>query len=200
MKKIWEECSDEELVALFQGGEKEVDEYIIYRYHRIIMQCAGLLYLSGGDREDLVQEGRMGLYDAIQTYDSSKNVKFEPFARLCISRAQFKAVQASNRKKHQPLNTYVSLTTPDDEVVEDFMLDTRLSDPEELYVSAMATMEMHNKIQKALSPMEREVLDYVLEGFSYRQISKFLGKDPKSIDNAFQRIRRKVREIIKDKE
>lgn len=190
---------DEELVAACQAGDTELETYIINRYHKIIMQSASVLFLSGGDREDLVQEGRMGLFDAIYSYDASKNSKFEAFAKICILRAQYNAIQASNRKKNMPLNSYVSLEPfGDGEESVELPLDARNNDPEEIYLSKVNATDMLDSIYRELSPFEREVLSYVLEGFSYRQIAKFLGKGPKSIDNAFQRIRTKVKKLMNE--
>lgn len=193
----WDSLRDEELVSDYQAGNQEVGEYIILRFHRMIMQCAGVLFINGGDREDLIQEGRLGLYEAIQTYDQSRDVSFEAFARVCVSRAQYKAIEASNRKKHQPLNQYVHIDSSKEET-EQLSTAYHITDPEALYLNAESVLDLHKRIQNSLSLLEREVLEYLLEGFSYTQIANILGKDKKSIDNCFQRIRNKVRHMLKE--
>ena len=153
---------------------------------------ARALYLVGGDHEDLIQEGMLGLFKAVRDYKPEKEASFATFAGLCIDRQMYSAVASSQRQKHQPLNSFVSLSEPVSEQ------ELRLVDeetPEEIMISRENVIGMHERIKERLSKFEYQVLELYLKGYDYTQIAEKLGKQPKAIDNALQRIRSKVREV-----
>ena len=190
--------SDEELVKEYKSTNDEaILDSLMYRFHGLISSSAAPLYLTGADREDLIQEGRLGLYNAIESFDESKNHAFVPFAKLCIRRAQLKAIESYNRKKHSPLNTSVSFSSDDEEI--NIPMETNVSSPEDIMIEIFDTEEMLKEIEKSLSSMEMDVLLYLVEGYNYHQIAGFLGKEAKSVDNAIQRLRSKIQRIVRKK-
>lgn len=197
-KSKYDAMSDEELVHLFQTGKTEVADYIIMRYHKVIFQCTGNLFLIGGEREDLIQEGRLGLYDALKTYDAQKNDSFEPFARLCIVRAQIKIIEKANRKKNKVLNESISIDQNEESTPFEWIGDDRLTNPEEILLSAIASEELEDTIRQNLSLTEEEVMNYMLEGLKAKDIARIMDKNAKSIDNTITRVRAKAKKIIKE--
>lgn len=192
MVKDYDTCTDEELIARLRAGEREITDYLIDKYKSLVRTRARALYLVGGDHEDLIQEGMLGLFKAVRDYKPEKEASFATFAGLCIDRQMYSAVASSQRQKHQPLNSFVSLSEPVSEQ------ELRLVDeetPEEIMISRENVIGMHERIKERLSKFEYQVLELYLKGYDYTQIAEKLGKQPKAIDNALQRIRGKVREV-----
>ena len=190
-KHDYDSMQDEEIVAIAQSeGEGEALEYLLNKYKNFVRAKARSYFLIGADHEDIVQEGMIGLFKAIQNYQADKETSFRTFASLCIDRQLYSAVQNSNRQKHQPLNSYVSLS---DENESDHLEGSWSEDPEALIIDQESTRTLEREITKVLSPMENKVLDYYLRGYGYVKIAEIMGKTPKSIDNALQRIRGKIR-------
>lgn len=186
----YDQCSDEELIVRLQKGEKEISDYLMEKYKEFVRKKARAVYLIGGETDDLIQEGMIGLFKAVQDYRSEKETSFRTFAGLCIDRQLYSAIQSSNRQKHLPLNSYVSLSQAGE--AED--LEGRWSEnPEAVVIDQERTRILKEEIKKVLSPMENKVLAYYMQGYGYVKIAKLLGKNPKSIDNALQRIRGKIR-------
>ena len=197
MKK-YEGYTDEELIHMLRDGNEEIMYYLLDKYKNLVIKKTNALYLIGGDKDDLIQEGTIGLFKAIRDFDENKESSFFHFAHICVTRQLASALEASNRKKHRPLNEYVSLSTKSDDdesSLEDFIgIDE--DSPEKLILEKEQTQEFWNKIRSNLSKMENNVLDLYLDGYNYNQIADLMKKSPKAIDNALQRIRQKVR-IIK---
>lgn len=190
--------SDEELIAALRGGEKRLMDYILNKYKPLVLRKANAMYLIGGDTEDLIQEGMIGLFKAIRDYRQEKETSFFHFAELCINRQLYSAVEASNRKKHAPLNSYVSFYSQSGEegkpLAETLPTDDA-DNPEQLVIDQENVRLFLERARDSLSPMERVVLDESLAGLNYLQIAKKLGKSPKSIDNALSRIKAKIRQM-----
>lgn len=190
-------CSDEELIVRLRSGENEIMDYILEKYKPLVRKKTNALYLIGGENEDLIQEGMIGLFKAVRDYNEDKDCSFASFAQLCISRQLYSALEASNRKKHGPLNTYVSFSLEEQEgqlVFEDFF-SRKTSSPEEWILEQEKLKELQRRMKERLSSMEQQVLELYLGGNNYIQISEILQKSPKSIDNALQRIRQKIRQL-----
>ncbi|MBQ3105754.1 MAG: RNA polymerase sporulation sigma factor SigH [Lachnospiraceae bacterium] len=194
--------TDEELILRYRDGEDGIMDYIMNKYKHLVRKKAGSMYILGADREDLIQEGMIGLFKAVRDYDSGRDVSFFTFADLCVSRQMYTAVQASSRKKHMPLNTYVSLYSHyvrEEEKGEGEMPLMELlsaapeENPEIMMIAKEQAEAIEERIEKELSPFEKQVLDLYLTGMKYSQIAKVLGKDEKSTDNALQRIKNKLR-------
>lgn len=185
----FENTSDEELVSLVQAGKEEVIDFLLEKYKDIVLRKARAMFLIGGETDDLIQEGMMGLFKAIRDYDPGQSATFSTFARLCIDRQIYTAVNASRRKKHQPLNSYVSLNNE----AETELHGLRTEGPEFIVLEEEGFLDLKERIYQSLSPLETRVLDDYLDGKSYMDIANALGRKPKSIDNAMQRIREKTR-------
>ena len=189
----YEKCTDEELLTRLRSGEEEISDYLMEKYKGFVRQKARAMFLIGGETDDLIQEGMIGLFKAVQDYRPDREASFRTFAGLCIDRQLYSAVKNSTRQKHIPLNSYVSLS----EEEESGSLEGLWSEnPEALVIDRENTGILEKEISKALSPMENKVLDYYLRGYGYVQIAEIMGKTPKSIDNALQRIRGKIRTCI----
>lgn len=188
--------SDEQLIARLRAGEKKIMDYILDKYKPLVLGKANAMFLIGGDTDDLIQEGMIGLFKAIRDYREEKETSFFHFAELCITRQLYHAVEASNRKKHAPLNTYISFDARSGEegrsLAETLPTDAT-NDPEQLVIGQETMQLFWEKLRSQLSSMERQVLDEYLAGANYRQIAEKLGKNPKAIDNALTRIRAKIR-------
>lgn len=188
--------SDEQLIARLRGGQTEVMDYLMEKYKNLVRKRANALYLIGGETEDLIQEGMIGLFKAVQDYRLDRDASFYHFAELCINRQMYTAVEASQRKKHTPLNSYISLNTGQ-EGEDSMYLETgghlRTLDPEALFISQENVRQLLKQANERLSRMERQVLALYLEGMNYHQIAECMGKTPKAVDNALQRIRGKIR-------
>ena len=187
-----EKLTDEELVERIRAGETSCMDTLIERYKRQVRNQARTLYLIGGDSDDLIQEGMLGLFKAIRDYRPEKEVSFEAFAKLCISRQLYSAVQAAGRQKHVPLNTYVELSDQLD--AQD--VGPQGKSPEELLIDRENMEKLKEEIWQLLSPMEKKILRSYLDGESYTETASRLNKSPKSVDNALQRIRRKLKKFL----
>lgn len=190
--------SDEETVELSAEGDKAATEYILSKYKYLVRARAKAYFIAGADRDDLVQEGMIGLFKAIRDFDAGKQASFRTFAELCIKRQIITAVKAAARQKHIPLNSYVSLNKPiydDGECfVSDMISKGESADPEALFLRQEMNRALEVKIEKKLSRLEKTVLDMYLCGMNYIEIAKELKRPPKSIDNALQRVKRKLSE------
>lgn len=200
---LYEQSTDEELIHRLRGGEESVMDYICDKYKNLVRSKAKSMFILGGDGEDLIQEGMIGLFKAVRDYDSGRDASFFTFADLCISRQMYTAVQASKRQKHIPLNTYISLygSASEQEESEERRLVEELSDrlgrsPEELFLDKERMNYLESKIENELSPFEKQVLDLYITGMSYSQIAKVLGRDEKSTDNALQRLKGKIKKML----
>ncbi|MCF0131942.1 MAG: sigma-70 family RNA polymerase sigma factor [Pseudobutyrivibrio sp.] len=189
----YDKFKDEQLVALYREGDTAVLNYICEKYKPLVLKIAKPLYLVGGETDDLLQEGMIGLFGAICDYDLEQSVSFYHFANLCIKRQIMKAIEASNTKKNAPLNGYVSIyEEAEDSGEELFAVGTDLS---EVFAEAENTANRLNNLYNALSSMERKVFELYMEGLDYREIAQRLNKDAKSIDNTLTRIRQKAKKI-----
>ena len=188
--------SDEELISRYRQGEKGVSDYLMDKYKGLVRQRARTMYLIGAEPDDLIQEGMIGLFKAIRDYQPGREAAFVTFARMCIERQIYNAVQNSNRKKNIPLNTYISLSREDAAPLAEH---TCVQSPEAIVISRENARDMQEEIYGQLSRMERQVLTFFLEGEDYARIAERMGKTPKSIDNALQRIRRKIRDLTEKK-
>ena len=195
----YEAFSDEELIEKLRQGENDITDYILEKYKPLVRKKTNAMYLIGGETEDLIQEGMIGLFKAIRDYRPDKDASFYHFAELCINRQLYSALEASNRKKHQPLNSYISLSDQEQQraVAAEFLVD-REQTPEQMVIEQELWEEYKRRLEQNLSRMENKVLQYYLEGNHYIQIAEIMGKSPKSIDNALQRIRQKIRQIKLD--
>lgn len=186
----YDTCSDEELIEALRQGETEITEYILEKYKPLVKNYANAMYLIGGETDDLIQEGMIGLFKAIRDYRMDRGSRFYHFASLCIHRQMYAAIEASNRKKHQPLNSYLSFSEQGAEGSIGFT-----SSPEQLVIEQEVARLLWDNVDSRLSPMEKQVLQSYLEGNDYVQIAQIMGKSPKSVDNALQRIRQKIRQM-----
>ena len=195
----YEAFSDEELIEKLRQGENDITDYILEKYKPLVRKKTNAMYLIGGETEDLIQEGMIGLFKAIRDYRPDKDASFYHFAELCINRQLYSALEASNRKKHQPLNSYISLSDQDNQgaVAAELLVDQERG-PEQLVIEQELWEEYKKRLEQNLSKMENKVLQYYLDGNHYIQIAEIMGKSPKSIDNALQRIRQKIRQIKLD--
>ena len=189
--------SDEELIARLRSGEAEIAEYLMEKYKPLVRKKTNAMYLIGGENEDLIQEGMIGLFKAMRDYNQEKECSFFSFADLCISRQLYSTLESSNRKKHMPLNTYVSfsITEADGEKALEQILTAGTQNPEDILIEQEMHKEFFARLQERLSSMEKTVLYLYLEGKSYTQIGEILGKPAKSIDNTLQRIRGKIKTL-----
>lgn len=188
--------TDEELLNKYGTQDAEVVDYILEKYKPLVKKKARAMFLMGGDSEDVMQEGMIGLYKAIRDFQGDKECSFYTFAELCVGRQIYTAVTASNRKKHAPLNSYVPMNSrKEKEEVED-ALGRTIPNPEELFIDRENSYDLTKKLNTFLSKMEKEVLSLYLQGENYTEIAHHLQKKPKQIDNTIQRIRRKVHGIL----
>ncbi|WP_058305765.1 RNA polymerase sporulation sigma factor SigH [Gracilibacillus massiliensis] len=192
---------DNELVLLVQDGNTQALEFLIYKYKSFVRAKAKTYFLVGADHEDIAQEGMIGLYKAIRDFQADKLSSFRGFAELCITRQIITAIKTATRQKHMPLNSYISLDKPIyDEDSERTLLDvleaTIAMDPQELLVNRERYGEMESKLAELLSSLERKVLLLYLEGKTYQEISSDLNRHAKSIDNALQRVKRKLEKYL----
>ena len=193
----YQKLADEELIQKLREGDERIMDYILEKYKPLVLRKANAMFLIGGDTDDLIQEGMIGLFKAIRDYRSDREASFFHFAELCINRQFYSAVEASNRKKHVPLNTYVSFysqTTEEGKSLAETLLTDQMDDPEQLVIEQENFTAFWEQLREQLSALERQVLDAYLEGKNYRQIAEELGKSPKTIDNALSRIKGKIRQ------
>ena len=201
--------SDEQLLELHRDGDKNVEDYLMVKYKNLVRKKANSMYILGGDTEDLIQEGMIGLFKAVRDYDFGRDSGFYTFADLCISRQMYTAVQASNRKKHHPLNSYISLYSG---VYDDGEADAEkrslmdnlpgteaAADPESILIAQENVEYLEQVMQTQLSVFERQVLELHITGMNYTEVARVLGRDEKSTDNALQRVKQKMRKAIEKK-
>ncbi len=203
MGNDYETSKDEELILRIRDGEEKITDYIMEKYKNLVRSKAGSMYILGADREDLIQEVIIGLFKAIRDYDIGRDASFATFADLCVARQMYTAVQAAGRKKHAPLNSYVSLyagngsdKTEEEKKLLDSLVSRDEQNPEELLIDRENVERIEKAIESELSSFERQVLDLYLTGMKYTEIARVLGKDDKSTDNALQRCRSKIRKAL----
>lgn len=198
-------ATDEELILMYRDGEEAAAGFIMNKYKNLVRKKAGSMYILGADREDLIQEGMIGLFKAVRDYDMGRDVNFYTFADLCVSRQMYTAVQNSNRQKHIPLNTYISIysqSMTSEEGMEEYPLMNSLTaqkdtNPEEMLIEQENVEQIENAILKELSEFEKQVFELHLTGMAYTEIAKVLGRDEKSTDNALQRMKTKIKKLLK---
>lgn len=193
----YEGMEDEEVIALYRQGDLIAQEYLISKYKNFVRSKARSYFLIGADKEDIIQEGMIGLYKAIRDYRDDKQSSFRAFADLCITRQIITAIKTATRQKHIPLNSYVSLNKPifdeeSDRTLLDVISGIHIADPEEIVINQEQMEDIEIKMGELLSSLEMEVLTYYLEGKSYQEIAETLERHVKSIDNALQRVKRKL--------
>ncbi|TCQ00630.1 RNA polymerase sigma-30 (SigH) subunit [Serpentinicella alkaliphila] len=196
-----QEVLDETIVESAKGGNNEALDLIITKYKNFVRAKARSYFLIGADREDIIQEGMIGLYKAIRDYRPDKLTSFRAFAELCITRQIITAIKTATRQKHIPLNSYVSLNKPiydeeSDRTLLDIISGHKITDPEELIICREELLSMEDKIGEILSDLELKVLMLYLQGRSYQEIAKDLRRHVKSIDNALQRVKRKLERYL----
>ena len=195
----YQEMSDEQLIGQLRSGDSGVMDYILDKYKPLVRKKANAVFLIGGETDDLIQEGMIGLFKAVRDYDGGKEASFFSFAELCITRQLYKAVEASNRKKHAPLNTYISFyseTGEEGHSLAETLTTGGMGDPEQMIIDQENLKQFWDGLREHLSPMEQQVLDEYLQGNNYQQIAEHMNKPPKTIDNALQRIKTKVRQEV----
>lgn len=193
--KQYDGIKDEELISRFKNGESEILDYLMEKYKNMVRKKARTMFLIGGENDDLIQEGMIGLFKAVRDYQPDRDAAFQTFASICVDRQIYNAIQSSNRQKHQPLNSYISLSEQDREN-EEHLGDNWGENPESIIIDQENVQDLEQEITATLSPMENQVLEYYLAGNGYGEIAQIMGKTPKSIDNALQRIRIKIREQL----
>lgn len=204
-EEIYRELTDEALIQRQRDGDVNVTDFLMNKYKNLVRKKAGTMFILGADKEDLIQEGMIGLFKAVREYDSGRDASFYTFADLCISRQMYSAVQASSRKKHIPLNTYVSIFARTDDgeqegrKLEDVFYDAAtktVTDPEALMIDRENVARLEQTIDTELSAFEKEVLSLYLTGMTYTEIAKVLNREEKATDNALQRIKKKLRKAL----
>ncbi|MDQ0856762.1 RNA polymerase sporulation sigma factor SigH [Metabacillus idriensis] len=196
---------DEQVVELVHNGDSDALDYLITKYRNFVRAKARSYFLIGADREDIIQEGMIGLYKAIRDFREDKLTSFKAFAELCITRQIITAIKTATRQKHIPLNSYVSLDKPiydeeSDRTLMDVISGTKVMDPEELIINQEEFDDIELKMGELLSDLERKVLVLYLDGRSYQEISEELNRHVKSIDNALQRVKRKLERYLELRE
>lgn len=194
------QMTDEQLIRDLRKGDKNIIDYVMEKYKNLVRKEANAMYLLGGENDDLIQEGMIGLFKAVQDYNVEQETSFYSFAKLCITRQMYSAIEASRRKKHSPLNSYVSLyeKTGEQGALMDTMEAGGESNPEELLVSREYAELLETKLEERLSDLENRVLYLHLLGTDYKTIARLLDKSPKTVDNALQRIKSKTEKILEN--
>jgi RNA polymerase sporulation-specific sigma factor len=197
----YSELTDEQIVQLCHEGDSMAEEYLLNKYKNFVRSKARSYFLIGADHEDIVQEGMIGLYKAIRDFKQEKLSSFRAFAELCITRQIITAIKTATRQKHIPLNSYVSLNKPlydeeSDRTLLDILMEGTTSNPEDMIINQENLGNIHQKINEVLSGLEQEVLAAYLDGKSYQEIAEALGRHVKSIDNALQRVKRKLEKYL----
>jgi len=205
--KNYDIMTDEQLIRRQRSGENEITDFLMDKYKFLVRKKAKAMYLLGGENDDLIQEGMIGLFKALQDYKLDSEASFASFADLCITRQMYSAIKASQRKKHMPLNSYVSLYSADTEEnpektvpLIDTITDNITNNPEQVLLGKEHVEIIENELKDKLSELENRVLYLHLMGTDYRTIAKLIDKSPKTVDNALQRIKAKTQEIIRRKE
>ena len=205
-EQIYKSAKDEELVLMAQNGDDEAQEYLLDKYKSLVRAKSRAYFLIGADSEDIIQEGMIGLYKAVRDYNEEKNASFRSFAELCVNRQMITAIKAATRQKHQPLNSYVSLNKPvyeeeSEQTYMDFLQSSSgsLLNPEALLIGQENKSFLEDQMVKNLSSFETRVLVLYLQGRSYFEIANVLDKPEKSIDNALQRVKKKLEKFLEEK-
>lgn len=198
---LYEDVEDEKVVEMAVAGDKNAEEYLVHKYKNFVRARARSYFLIGADKEDIIQEGMIGLFKAIRDFRPDKQASFRAFAELCITRQIITAIKTATRQKHIPLNSYVSLNKPiydeeSDRTLLDVITGSRITDPEELVISREEFDDIEDKMGEILSPLEWQVLMYYLDGKTYQEIAVDLKRHVKSIDNALQRVKRKLERYL----
>ena len=201
--KNYEPLSDEDLLSLHRAGDARAEEALYARYKQIVRSKARTYFLIGADREDIIQEGMIGLYKAVVDYQFDRNTSFRGFAELCITRQIISAIKAASRKKHIPLNTYISFNRSvfdgdNERPLIDVLTSTRMTDPEEVLIGRENYAAVADSIEHSLSKLEQNALGLYLYGYSYQQIADMLQITTKSVDNAIQRVKKKLESRLKE--
>ena len=201
IRNYYQNKTEEEIVIKAKSGSRRAQEYIISKYENFVKAKAKSYFLIGADKEDIYQEGMIGLYKAIRDFNVEKSTSFKAFAEICVTRQIITAIKTATRQKHIPLNTYISLNKPvsedeSDRTLLDIISSIRTTDPEELIISQEQTEFIEEEINKVLSELEIQVLQSYLEGKSYQEIACDLDRHSKSIDNALQRVKRKLEKCL----
>ena len=204
MHQDFDNMTDEEIALLAQQGDADASEYLLNKYKNFVRSKARSYFLVGADHEDIVQEGMIGLFKAVRDFDFSHKTSFYSFAELCISRQIYSAVEAANRKKHMPLNSYVSLyeekeSEGDAQPLINTIQAGMENNPEALFLNQEYTDALQESLWESLSPLESKVLYLHLQGTDYRTIAELIDRSPKTVDNAIQRIKSKAEKLWKDK-
>jgi len=197
----FEERLDEEVVIEAQNSNVRAQEYLINKYKNFVKAKAKSYFLIGADKEDIYQEGMIGLYKGIRDFKADRLSSFRAFAEICVTRQIITAIKTATRQKHIPLNTYISLNKPiydeeSDRTLLDVLSGAKITDPEELVISREEVISIQNEIGEVLSELEMEVLMSYLDGKSYQEIACDLDRHAKSIDNALQRVKRKLEKCL----
>ncbi|MDY4518674.1 MAG: RNA polymerase sporulation sigma factor SigH [Candidatus Spyradocola sp.] len=200
-KTPYEGMTDEDVALLARDGDEAALELLMMKYKNFVRSKARSYFLIGADHEDIVQEGMIGLFKAIRDFRPDKLTSFRAFAELCVTRQIITAIKTATRQKHIPLNSYVSLNRPiydeeSDRTLMDVLSEVQMAGPEELLISQEDYSSVENRISEVLSDLEMEVLNSYLEGKSYQEIAQDLGRHVKSIDNALQRVKRKLEKSL----
>ncbi|QQY79431.1 RNA polymerase sporulation sigma factor SigH [Keratinibaculum paraultunense] len=202
---IYDDMKDEDVVERAKTGDPLALDYLMSKYKSFVKLKSRSYFLIGADNEDIIQEGMIGLYKAIRDYDKDKLTSFKAFAELCITRQIITAIKTATRQKHIPLNSYISLNKPiydeeSDRTLLDVISGTKVTDPEELVISSEELCFMENQMVELLSDLEWDVLMAYLEGKTYQEIADELNRHVKSIDNALQRVKRKLERYLELRE
>ncbi len=197
--------TDEQVAELSREGDVLAEEYLLDKYKNFVRSKARSYFLIGADHEDIVQEGMIGLYKAIRDFRPEKLSSFRAFAELCVTRQIITAIKTATRQKHIPLNSYISLNKPlyDEEserTLMDVIVEGHDSNPEDIFINRESLGNISAKMNEILSGLERDVLEAYLDGKSYQEIAEQLGRHAKSIDNALQRVKRKLEKYLQEKE
>ena len=200
----FESMTDEEVVACAQEADGTALEYLLNKYKNFVRSKARSYFLIGADHEDIVQEGMIGLYKAIRDFRPDRLASFRAFAELCITRQIITAIKTATRQKHIPLNSYVSLNKPiydeeSDRTLMDVITEDTLSNPESMFIDREDLSVIRGRIGEMLSELEKQVLELYMDGKSYQEISEEMGRHVKSIDNALQRVKRKLTKYLEEK-
>ena len=200
-----EHLTDEEIADLAKHGNVEALEYLINKYKNFVRAKARTYFLIGADREDIIQEGMIGLYKAIRDYRCDRQASFRAFAEICVTRQIITAIKTATRQKHIPLNSYISLNKPvfDEEserTLGEVVTTDKASNPEDLFINQENLLDIESTMHRILSPLEQEVVALYLEGKSYVEIAQQLNRHVKSVDNALQRVKRKLEQYLEKRE
>lgn len=200
---IYDTMTDEQLISRLRGGERDIMDYLMVKYKSMVRRKTREMFLIGGENDDLIQEGMIGLFKAIRDYQPEKENAFYGFANLCVERQLYNAVKGANRLKNSPLNSYVSLDVPvggvgteeTGQTLGETLEKNGISNPEDIMIDRERVGKIEAYIQNQLSQFEQNVVNLFIEGMNYQQIAEHLGRTPKSIDNALQRIKKKLGEL-----